>query len=148
MAGKKAEFLLGNAVTSSLKRQEQIKAWENSETNKQPSTVLPSRRVPSVKFGDNVVFFAATHSGDLEEVERLVRYEGADVNFVNKDGLTALHQVFFAVFEGLEERYTIMPPCCLAEEVGNCKAGCVVLVILFFRTKCWLVCLSWLRNVK
>ena len=95
MAGKKAEFLLGNAVSSSLKRQEQIKAWENSETSKQPSTILPSRRVPSVKFGDNVVFFAATHSGDLDEVERLVRYEGADVNFVNKDGLTALHQVFF-----------------------------------------------------
>jgi ankyrin repeat protein len=94
MAGRMPEIPpTTNAVSSSQKRQEQIKAWERSETNKQPSTVLPSRRVPTVKFGDNVVFFAATHSGDLEEVERLVRQEGADVNFVNKDGLTALHQV-------------------------------------------------------
>lgn len=94
MAGRKPEFvLLANSVTTAQRRQEQVKAWENSETNKQPSTILPSRRVPTVKFGENVVFFAATQSGDLEEVERLVRQEGADVNFVNKDGLTALHQV-------------------------------------------------------
>lgn len=92
MAGRKPEFVFANTVTTAQKRREQVKAWENSETNKQPSTVLPSRQVPAVKFGDTVVFFAATNSGDLEDVERLVR-EGANVNYVNKDGLTALHQV-------------------------------------------------------
>lgn len=81
------------ADSNSQKRRKQLKAWEFSDTNKQPNTVLPSREVPSVKFGDSVVFLAAVHSGDLEEVERLVRKEGADVNSVNKDGLTALHQV-------------------------------------------------------
>lgn len=85
------------ATANTKKRIEQLKIWENSETNNQPTTVLSSRKVPSVKFGDNVVFLAATHSGDKEEVERLVRKEGADVNCVNKDGLTALHQVISEV---------------------------------------------------
>lgn len=94
MAGKEFfESALANSVSNARSRLEQLRAWENSETNKEPSTVLPSRQHPTVRFGDNVVFLAAVHSRDTEEVERLLQYEGADVNSVNKDGLTALHQV-------------------------------------------------------
>ena len=93
MSGKEKFYDGGASNSAAQKRVEQLKAWESSVTNKQPSTVLPARRVPKIKFGESVVFLAAAHSGDTEEVERLVRKEGADVNFVNKDGLTALHQV-------------------------------------------------------
>ncbi len=93
MAGKEKFYDSGHSNTAAHKRVTQLREWESSETNKQPSTVLPSRVVPTIKFGDNVVFLAAAHSGDEEEVDRLVLEEGADVNSVNKDGLTALHQV-------------------------------------------------------
>ena len=92
MAGKE-KFYDVHSNTAAHKRLTQLKEWENSETNKQPSTVLPSRLNPTIKFGDSVIFQAAAHSGDIEEVERLVLKKGADVNSVNKDGLTALHQV-------------------------------------------------------
>lgn len=95
MSGKEKFYDSGTSSTAAQKRVEQLKAWETSVTNKQPSTVLPTRRVPTIKFGESVVFLAAAHSGDTEEVERLIHEEGADVNFVNKDGLTALHQVSF-----------------------------------------------------
>lgn len=93
MAGKEKFYDSGLSNTASQKRVQQLKDWENSETNKQPDTVCSSRRNPTIKFSESVVFLAAAHSGDIEEVERLVLKEGADVNFVNKDGLTALHQV-------------------------------------------------------
>ena len=91
MAGK--EKFTSISVSAVQKRISQLKEWENSETNKMSSTILPSRRTPKIKFPDSVVFLAAAHSGDTEEVERLVKKEGADVNSVNKDGLTSLHQV-------------------------------------------------------
>jgi len=104
MSGKE-KFYEGGLLSSTAaqKRLIQLKEWEGSETNKQPSTVLATRRVPTIKFGDGVVFLAAAHSGDTEEVEKLVR-EGAAVNFVNEDGLTALHQVsqFSCFFPGLQ----------------------------------------------
>ena len=48
-----------------------------------------------IKFGPSVVFMAAAHSGDTEEVRRLVLSEGANINSANKDGLTSLHQVLY-----------------------------------------------------
>lgn len=92
MSGKEKFFDNGHASTAAEKRTAQLKAWETSATNKQPSSVLASRHTPTIKFGATVVFMAAAHSGDIEEVERLIN-DGADVNSVNKDGLTALHQV-------------------------------------------------------
>ncbi|NXK96122.1 MYPT1 phosphatase, partial [Formicarius rufipectus] len=44
-----------------------------------------------VKFDDGAVFLAACSSGDTEEVLRLLE-RGADINYANVDGLTALHQ--------------------------------------------------------
>ena len=98
MAGKEKFHGLSNALSNAQKRLDQLRSWESSETNKQPNTVKASRRVPTIKFGDSVVFLAAAHSGDTDEVERLVRKEGANVNSVNKDGLTALHQVQCSFF--------------------------------------------------
>lgn len=94
MAGNVEKFTTVS-VSAIHKRITQLKEWENSETNKMSGVILPSRRVPTIKFSDNVVFLAAAHSGDTEEVERLVKKDGADLNSVNKDGLTALHQVSF-----------------------------------------------------
>lgn len=93
MADKEKLHSLGRSEAAVHERNAQLKGWQNSETNKQPNFILPSRKSPRVKFEDNVVFLAAAQSGDLEEVERLATEEGADVNSVNKDGLTALHQV-------------------------------------------------------
>lgn len=93
MAGKEKFYDNGHSSTATQKRATQLRDWENSATNKQPSTISASRLNPTIKFGESVVFMAAAHSGDLEEVERLVLKDGADVNSVNRDGLTALHQV-------------------------------------------------------
>lgn len=82
-----------NNVASAQIRSTQLKLWENSATNRQPGTILPSRRNPTIRFMDGIVLLAAAHSKDIVEVERLVREEGVNVNSVNKDGLTALHQV-------------------------------------------------------
>ncbi len=91
--GKEKFYAPARSESALQKRSQQLQVWERSETNKQPSYILDSRKTPRVKFGDSVVFMAAAQSGDVEEVERLVQEEGADVNSVNKDGLTALHQV-------------------------------------------------------
>lgn len=91
--GKEKFYSVGRSEVASQKRSQQLQVWEKSETNKEPDYIVASRQTPKVKFGDNVVFLAAAQSGDSEEVERLIVEEGADVNSVNKDGLTALHQV-------------------------------------------------------
>jgi len=93
MAGVEKFYDNGQSGSAAHKRAVQLKDWESSTTNKQPSTILASRLKPTIRFADSVVFLAAAHSGDTVEVEKLVLNEGADVNSVNKDGLTALHQV-------------------------------------------------------
>ncbi len=87
------KFHNGQSTSAAQKRAIQLKEWETSATNKQPSTILSTRLKPTIKFADSVVFLAAAHSGDTVEVEKMVLNEGADVNSVNKDGLTGLHQV-------------------------------------------------------
>ena len=93
MSGKEKFYGLGRSETAGQKRNQQLQKWEKSLTNKEPAYVSSKRRQPRVRFGENVVFLAAAQSGDLEEVERLMTEEEADVNSVNKDGLTSLHQV-------------------------------------------------------
>ena len=93
MSGKEKFYGLGRSATAGQKRNQQLQQWEKSATNKEPSYVTSRRKNPRVRFGESVVFLAASQSGDVEEVERLLTEEGADVNSVNKDGLTALHQV-------------------------------------------------------
>uniref|UniRef100_A0A803YIC1 Protein phosphatase 1 regulatory subunit n=1 Tax=Meleagris gallopavo TaxID=9103 RepID=A0A803YIC1_MELGA len=71
------------------KRNEQLKRWIGSETDLEPPVV--KRKKTKVKFDDGAVFLAACSSGDTEEVLRLLE-RGADINYANVDGLTALHQ--------------------------------------------------------
>ncbi|CAF0969280.1 unnamed protein product, partial [Didymodactylos carnosus] len=70
------------------KRKEQLKRWEESETNRESYTPKISQRV---KFQQAYVFLAACSSSDKDEVERLIQ-RGVDINTSNVDGLTALHQ--------------------------------------------------------
>ncbi|XP_073723560.1 protein phosphatase 1 regulatory subunit 12A isoform X10 [Misgurnus anguillicaudatus] len=71
------------------KRNEQLKRWIGSETDLEPP--LLKKKKTKVKFDDGAVFLAACSSGDTEEVLRLLD-RGADINYANVDGLTALHQ--------------------------------------------------------
>ncbi|XP_063783456.1 protein phosphatase 1 regulatory subunit 12A isoform X4 [Pseudophryne corroboree] len=71
------------------KRNEQLKRWIGSETDLEPHII--KRKKTKVKFDDGAVFLAACSSGDSEEVLKLLD-RGADINYANVDGLTALHQ--------------------------------------------------------
>lgn len=86
----------GKPLTAKEKRQEQIKRWQNSATDLECATYAnPKTRV---KFDDGAVFLAACSAGDLGEVKALLD-GGADINFANVDGLTALHQVGSTVLQ-------------------------------------------------
>uniref|UniRef100_A0A7N6B7G7 Protein phosphatase 1 regulatory subunit n=1 Tax=Anabas testudineus TaxID=64144 RepID=A0A7N6B7G7_ANATE len=71
------------------KRNEQLKRWLGSETDQEPPIL--KKKKTKVKFDDGAVFLAACSSGDTEEVLRMLD-RGADINYANVDGLTALHQ--------------------------------------------------------
>ncbi|CAG0919150.1 unnamed protein product [Notodromas monacha] len=72
-----------------FKRAEQLKRWDESDTNREPHK--PKRNDKRIKFTDGCVFLAACSAGDKEEVKRMLEH-GADINTANVDGLTALHQ--------------------------------------------------------
>ena len=80
----------GKQVSALLRRHQQLKRWEDSETNRESGSPRPSSK--RVKFQDGCVFLAACSSGDKDEVKKLLD-RGADINTANVDGLTALHQV-------------------------------------------------------
>ena len=73
-----------------MKRAEQLKRWQDSETAREPSE--PRRKSRRIGFSDGCVFLAACAAGDREEVKQLLG-RGADIDTANVDGLTALHQV-------------------------------------------------------
>lgn len=79
-----------------FRRAEQLKRWEDSETN-DVSPIVPKDKKSKIKFSDGCVFLAACAAGDTEEVERLLE-KGTDINTTNVDGLTALHQVIPTLF--------------------------------------------------
>ncbi|KAK4876964.1 hypothetical protein RN001_009470 [Aquatica leii] len=72
-----------------FKRAEQLKRWEDSDTNRE--SAAPKQKPKKVKFSSGCVFLAACAAGDKEEVLRLIE-KGADIDTANVDGLTALHQ--------------------------------------------------------
>ncbi|XP_069950808.1 protein phosphatase 1 regulatory subunit 12A isoform X10 [Cherax quadricarinatus] len=84
-----AAMAVDNRSTSSLfKRAEQLRRWQESETNKHE--VLENNRTQKVNFSDGCIFLAACAAGDKQEVLRLLE-KGADIDTANVDGLTALH---------------------------------------------------------
>lgn len=86
-----------------FKRAEQLKRWEESDTNKQ--SPLP-KQASRIQFSSGIVFLAACTAGDKEEVQRLLKM-GADINTANVDGLTALHQVSDAYVHSLCENMLV-----------------------------------------
>ncbi|XP_003498899.1 protein phosphatase 1 regulatory subunit 12B isoform X5 [Cricetulus griseus] len=91
LGGKRAE-------SARARRAEQLRRWRGSQTEQEPverqgtGRQLQTRRgSPRVRFEDGAVFLAACSSGDTDEVKKLLA-RGADINTVNVDGLTALHQ--------------------------------------------------------
>lgn len=78
-------------MSALFKRAEQLKRYEESETNResvQPKTITTRK----VKFSSGCIFLASCAAGDKDEVLNLLN-TGADINTTNVDGLTALHQV-------------------------------------------------------
>lgn len=86
----RAMSLESRSSSALFKRAEQLKRWEQSETNREPTQ--PRQVARKIKFSADCVFLAACAAGDKEEVVRLLQ-KGADINTGNVDGLTALHQV-------------------------------------------------------
>ncbi|GAB1598626.1 protein phosphatase 1 regulatory subunit 12A-like isoform X2 [Argonauta hians] len=78
-----------NKATACARRNQQLKRWADSETNRE--SIGARDRPKKVKFQDGCVFLAACSSGDKEEVIKLLA-RGAEINTANVDGLTALHQ--------------------------------------------------------
>lgn len=77
--------------TAYSKRVEQLKRYEESETNRE--SVLPkTANDRKVRFSAGCIFLAACASGDKDEVLFMLN-SGADIDTANVDGLTALHQV-------------------------------------------------------
>ncbi|CAF3870919.1 unnamed protein product [Adineta steineri] len=70
------------------KRREQLRRWDESETNRQSTNIKLSQRV---KFEQAYIFLAACSSEDRDEIDKLLQ-RGVDINTSNIDGLTALHQ--------------------------------------------------------
>ncbi len=86
------------ASNALLKRQEAIKRWMLSDTNRQ-SLHRPSTKV-RITFEKETVFLSAVSSGDVDETKKLID-GGVDINCANVDGLTALHQVRKNILLGL-----------------------------------------------
>ncbi|CRK95834.1 CLUMA_CG009280, isoform C [Clunio marinus] len=77
--------------TAFSKRAEQLKRYEDSETNRE--SVLPKNSsARKVRFSAGCIFLAACAAGDKDEVLNMLNSGGADIDTANVDGLTALHQ--------------------------------------------------------
>ncbi|XP_037788078.1 protein phosphatase 1 regulatory subunit 12A-like isoform X1 [Penaeus monodon] len=78
------------SASALFKRAEQLRRWQESETNK--TEIIDNNRPRKVNFSDGCIFLAACAAGDKQEVLRLLE-KGADIDTANVDGLTALHAV-------------------------------------------------------
>lgn len=81
-----------NNKTAFSKRAEQLKRYEDSETNRE-SIVPKTPNERKVRFSTGCIFLAACAAGDKDEVLNMLNSGGADIDTANVDGLTALHQV-------------------------------------------------------
>jgi len=72
------------------KRKEQLERWRESDTIRETDEIR--NRPKRVKFADRCIFQAACASNDKAQVARMIQ-DGYDINAVDEDGITALHQV-------------------------------------------------------
>ncbi|XP_041453037.1 protein phosphatase 1 regulatory subunit 12A-like isoform X4 [Lytechinus variegatus] len=79
----------GKPKSALMRRHEQLQRWKDSEFDREPAE--RNAKKAKVKFAAGCVFLAACASEDLDEIEALMK-RGADINYANIDGLTALHQ--------------------------------------------------------
>lgn len=108
------------------KRNEQLKRWLGSETDQEPPVL--KKKKTKVKFDDGAVFLAACSSGDTEEVLRMLD-RGADINYANVDGLTALHQVrvCVCVTSPSTESEISSPPLAAASPCNTCQMEAILI---------------------
>ncbi|ODM92373.1 Protein phosphatase 1 regulatory subunit 12B [Orchesella cincta] len=78
-----------SALLAYNKRKAQLERWRGSDTEKESIEIRS--RPKRVKFADKCIFQAACASNDKGQVARMIK-EGYDINAVDEDGITALHQ--------------------------------------------------------
>lgn len=79
-----------SAMVAFTKRKAQMERWKESETHMESPEIR--NRPKRVKFADKCIFQAACASNDKTQVARMIQ-DGYDINAVDEDGITALHQV-------------------------------------------------------
>ncbi|XP_030850011.1 protein phosphatase 1 regulatory subunit 12B isoform X4 [Strongylocentrotus purpuratus] len=79
----------GKPKSALMRRHEQLQRWKDSEFDREAAE--RNAKKAKVKFAAGCVFLAACASEDLDEIQSLIK-RGADINYANIDGLTALHQ--------------------------------------------------------
>ena len=80
----------GKPKSALMRRHEQLQRWKGSEFDKEDN--IRNAKLAKVKFDPGCVFLAACAMEDYDDIESLMK-RGADINYANIDGLTALHQV-------------------------------------------------------
>lgn len=85
-----ADGVGGRPKNALMKRHEQLEKWKTSELASVDAD--RSKAKVRIKFASGCVFLASCSSGDTDEVKGLLA-KGAEINYANIDGLTALHQV-------------------------------------------------------
>ncbi|MEQ2228367.1 hypothetical protein ILYODFUR_008140 [Ilyodon furcidens] len=135
------------------KRNEQLKRWLGSETDQEPPVL--KKKKTKVKFDDGAVFLAACSSGDTEEVLRLLD-RGADINYANVDGLTALHQVcasmpLFAVsvigtVSTFRRKYPFTASNCLPW--NTCQMEAILIPLFTYRTDSSFSTQRWTETIS
>lgn len=77
------------------RRAQQLKKWQECEDQLDRSEFTSKNKHPSlpkIRFSDKTLFLAACANNDIEECKRLLKTAGIDINVVNVDGMTGLHQ--------------------------------------------------------
>jgi len=77
------------------RRAEQIKRWRENSKN---DTGSKKKRIPKIRFSNNIILLDAAARNDVDEVRKLL-LSGVDPNQGDDDGLTALHQSCIDDFE-------------------------------------------------
>jgi len=77
------------------RRAEQIKRWRENSKN---DTGSRKKRIPKIRFSNNIILLDAAARNDVDEVRKLL-LSGVDPNQGDDDGLTALHQSCIDDFE-------------------------------------------------